>query len=276
MHSLNSHATGSGDQGSASAKKILVVALVIEVVRARVVVNIIRAEASIVTVFTVHNTAVKAVAIDSLITNGHSDHASEAGRSVGDVDASLGMHVAEVYEDAEPQLRKELLLVGRELVGALVRVEDVPRGLVILEHLAPKPGAEAVEVEPKVHVAVDMAADIVNVDRLVLRVPVPVEAFQVVLELSQVAGFHLGPAVVREETTSLDFHAVRVADDHLDEVGKGYPKTIAQLRKDDEVVVQDNRLLALGAPAGRTLARGDRLNATMLSDSTGERIISSH
>jgi len=44
MHSLNSHATGPGDLEPASAKKNLVVVLVIEVVGECVVVSIIRAE----------------------------------------------------------------------------------------------------------------------------------------------------------------------------------------------------------------------------------------
>jgi len=131
----------------------------------------------------------------------------------------------------------------------------VLRGLVILEHIAPEPGAEAVKVVLEVHVAVARELDVVEGDRLVLRIRVPVFAFQKGLELSQVR-----PLVVREEAGSLDLHAVRDADHEPHEVGKGHLQpTIAPLWKEDEEVVQDRRLLALGALVGRIVVRGDSL-----------------
>ena len=167
MHSLNSHATGPGDLEPASANVtfMLVVEVGIEGVEVSVVieasalkVSVVReVTAEVVTAVTVIATEETVVMAATLPTNTGltSVPARDAGGGVGDVKANIRRDVAEVMEDVEPQLRKELELFGREDVVALVRVEGVPRGRVILEHIAPKPVAEAVEVELEVLVVVD-------------------------------------------------------------------------------------------------------------------------
>jgi len=118
------------DLESVSAKKILVVTIEIVDVLVGVGVSVVRAEAIVVTtedgVGGIIKVAVDVATAVTVVTsteattttvlsapNGHAVPAREAGGGVSDVEASLGTDIAEVYEDAEPQLGKELELVGR-------------------------------------------------------------------------------------------------------------------------------------------------------------------